>query len=332
MRIVVTGGAGFLGSNLVDRLMDQGHAVTVLDNLRGGHRSFVQHHLKSPRFTLHAVDIRRSARVAELLGRNTDVVYHLAANSDISRSGDDPNLDFQHGIAATFSLLQAMRSRGVRRLVYTSGSGVYGDRGYQFMRETHGSLEPVSMYGAAKLAAEGLISAFVHLFGMQACVFRPANLIGPRVTHGVVYDFVRRLQRNARELQILGDGKQSKAYVHVDDALDAFAIAVARATRPVHTYNISSRSFVSVKEIADIVVSELGLRAADVAYAYTGGPVGWKGDVSVVRLDSTAMRRLGWRPRYTSQAAVRAAAASLIRTPGAGRRHAGARFRATVTR
>ena len=178
-------------------------------------------------------------------------MYHLAANADIARGVDDPTLDFEHSIVATFSVLQAMKHHGIKKLVYTSGSGIYGDQGLRFFTETYGPLQPVSMYGASKMGAEGLISAFVHLFDMQAWLVRPANIIGPRSTHGVVFDFIRKLQKDPTQLKILGDGKQSKAYLHVDDIIDALLLVQRKAKGRINFFNLSSTSFITVNRIAD---------------------------------------------------------------------------------
>src|SRR5688572_13318844 len=183
MHSLVTGGAGFIGSNLVDRLMARGDRVTVIDNFSGGQRKFLRAHLESPRFTLREADIRDGSAMSDAFDPSIDVVYHLAANADIARGVHDPTLDFEHSLVGTFSVLSAMRAHRITRLVYTSGSGVYGDRGHHASSETQGPLLPVSMYGATKLGAEGLVSAFCHLFGMRAWILRPANVIGPRATH-----------------------------------------------------------------------------------------------------------------------------------------------------
>jgi UDP-glucose 4-epimerase len=311
MNIVVTGGAGFIGSNLVDRLMAQGHRVTVIDNLTGGRKEFFEHHLGAARFAFHCVDVRNTEALKEILSPEVDLVYHLAANADISRGVEDPTLDFENTIVATFSLLQAMRTHGIKKLFYTSGSGVYGDRGIKYSSETFGPLEPVSMYGSAKLSGEGLISAFAHLYDMQAWIFRPANIIGPRATHGVVYDFIRRLKQNPNELRILGDGKQSKAYLHVDDVLDAVFLAQEKMTQGrVNFFNLSSNSFITVNEIAELSIQAMGLK--QIKKKHTGGKIGWKGDVAIVRLRNTRLKNLGWSPKYSSKKAVKATIQSLL--------------------
>jgi len=313
MKIVVTGGAGFIGSNLVDRLMGSGHEVTVLDNLSGGRLDFLGHHRNSEKFKFVKVDVRETDKLKKALHPGVDLVFHLAANADIARGIEDPTLDFQHSIVATFSLLQAMKHHGIRQLVYTSGSGVYGDRGANYSSESFGPLEPVSMYGASKLSAESLISAFAYLFEMRAWIVRPANIIGPRATHGVVLDFVRRLRKDPSNLRILGDGKQSKSYLHVDDVVNALLLIQKKTKERVNFFNLSSNSFITVNQIADEVVKMMKLK--DVKFERTGGKIGWKGDVAVVRLHNTRLHKLGWRPKYNSRQAVRATIQALLNDP-----------------
>jgi UDP-glucose 4-epimerase len=313
MNIVVSGGAGFIGSTLVDRLLSSGNAVTVIDNLSGGDRSFLAHHRDSPRFRLVELDVRQTNRLIAAMGADVDLVFHLAANADIARGVEDPTLDFEHSIVATFSMLQAMRHHGIKRLLYTSGSGVYGDLGLTYVSESHGPLEPVSMYGASKLAAEGLVSAFIHLYDMQAWILRPANIIGPRATHGVVFDFMKRLKKDPTQLRILGDGKQSKAYLHVDDVIDAFLLVQRKAKGQVNFFNLSSTSFITVNRIADLVIR--GMRLSKVKRTHTAGKIGWKGDVPVIRLRNTRIAKLGWRPKYDSAGAVKATIAALLADP-----------------
>ena len=313
MKIVVTGGAGFIGSNLVDRLMSGGHDVTVLDNLSGGRLDFLERHRASEKFKFIKLDVRKTETLKKVLHPEVDLIFHLAANADIARGVEDPTLDFEHSIVATFSLLQAMKHHGIRQLVYTSGSGVYGDRGAKYSSESFGPLEPVSMYGASKLSAEGLISAFAHLFEMQAWIVRPANIIGPRATHGVVFDFVRRLKKDPSRLRILGNGKQSKTYLHVEDVIDALLLVQRKTKRRVSFFNLSSNSFITVNQIADEVVRMMKLK--DVKFERTGGKIGWKGDVAVVRLDNTRLYKLGWRAKYDSRQAVRATIQALLNDP-----------------
>lgn len=313
MNIVVTGGAGFIGSNLVDRLMKNKHHVTVVDSLVGGRKEFIADHLPSQRFRFAKLDIRNTTGLKRILSPKIDVVFHLAANADIARGVNDPRLDFEQSLVATFSLLQAMRHHSIKKIVYTSGSGVYGDRGAHYSRESYGPLQPVSMYGATKLGAEGLISAFAHLYDMHAWMLRPANIIGPRVTHGVVFDFVRRLKRDPSHLHILGNGEQSKAYLHVHDVVDALWLVFTKAQDRVNIFNLSSNSFIKVNAVADLVVSRMGLQ--NVKKSWSGGTVGWKGDVAIVRLHNTAIKKLGWKSHYTSRQATIATIDTLLTDP-----------------
>ena len=309
-KITVTGGAGFIGSNLVDRLMNEGNEVTVIDSMAGGQESFIKHHFSSPKFKFIKLDLRETDKLIQAFDPKTELVYHLAANSDISKGIEDPSVDFNHTITATFSLLQALKHHGIKKLVYTSGSGVYGDLGAKFLAETYGPLKPVSMYGGAKLAAEGIISAFAHFYDMQVWILRPANIIGPRSTHGVIYDFIKRLKTDPTQLRILGDGKQSKAYLFVTDVLDALQLVQKDKSSRVNIFNLSSSSFITVNQIADLVIK--GLKLKNVKITRTGGSVGWKGDVAVIRLRNTEITKLGWKAKYTSYQAAKATIEALV--------------------
>ncbi len=310
MNVVITGGAGFIGSNLVERLMAKGNRVTVIDNLSGGRREFIAHHERNAKFEFVKLDLRDTSKLIAAIPKRPDLVFHLAANANLAAGVDDPTLDYEHSLVATFSLLSALRARKVKKLFYTSGSGVYGEEVTRPAPETLGPLYPVSMYGATKLGAEALISAFCHLFDMRAWMLRPANIIGPNATHGVVFDFVRRLRADPKNLRILGDGHQSKAYLHVNDVLDAMMLVLAKAKDRVNIFNLSSSSYIEVNAIARIVLREMGI--SGVRITHTPGKIGWKGDVAIVRLRNTRLARLGWRARHTSAQAVRATVQALL--------------------
>lgn len=310
MHAVVTGGAGFIGSHLVDRLMQDGHAVTVVDNLSSGRREFLASHRGAKRFRLVVMDIRRQSALRRALRGRTDIVYHLAANSDVAKGVNNPAVDFEQSLVATFSLLQAMRHHRIPKLVYASGSGVYGDRGSFPCAEGTGPLLPVSLYGATKLGAEGLISAMAHLHDFHAWIVRPANIVGPRATHGVVFDFVRRLAANPAALRILGDGQQRKSYLHVADVLEALYRVQTSTHGHAQIFNVASDSFLTVDAIARLVLR--AMRLPNVRVTHTGGRVGWRGDVPLIRLQARALRSLGWRPRYTARQAVIATVESLL--------------------
>jgi UDP-glucose 4-epimerase len=316
MRFFITGGAGFLGSNLVNTIIDR-HlgVVTVFDNFLTGRHEHFGERICSSELSIVEGDVADTMAVAKAVAGH-DTVFHLAANSDIARAARDPLVDFDNGTRLTQSLLEAMRKSGVRRVLFTSGSGVYGEVPPVPVREDYAPMIPISTYGASKLASETLISAYCHMFDMVGTVFRFANVVGPHMTHGVSHDFTRRLHADRSHLQILGDGNQSKPYVHVDDVVAAMLFLHARQTSGYEYYNVGSEDQLLVREIADIVVGEMGLK--DVKYEYTGGARGWRADVPVYRLDTEKIRRLGWTTERNSRAAAIAAVRALLGEIAAG--------------
>src|SRR3989338_5052290 len=240
MNILITGGAGFIGSNLTASLLQKGHRVSVFDNLSMKTESFLSQYISNPRFKFIKIDLINKKQLQENLSSNIDLVFHLAANSDIAKSAKSPEIDFQNTILATFNILCEMKAKGIKKIFYTSGSGVYGDIGDKFASEDLGPLLPVSMYGATKLSAESMISAFVKLFDMQAWIIRPANIIGPNLTHGVLFDFIMKLRQNSANLEILGDGRQSKSYIYVSDVIEAMFLILEKAKRDINIFNLSS--------------------------------------------------------------------------------------------
>ena len=248
-----------------------------------------------------------------------DVVIHLASNPDIARAVVDPEIDFREGTVLTQNVVEAMRTSSAKRILYTSGSGVYGDVGEVEANENYGPLTPISTYAASKLAGEALISAYCHMFDLSSCVFRFANVVGPRQTHGVGYDFIRSLFADPTHLKILGDGNQSKSYIHVSDVVAAMFRANEQNTKPYEVYNVATGDYVTVREIADLAVECLGLDPRKVRYEFTGGRGGWKGDVPVVRFDITRILKLGWKPKMSSREALRDSMLSLISDIKGGR-------------
>jgi UDP-glucose 4-epimerase len=275
--------------------------VTAYDNLKSGKESYVAELQGDDRFELVVGDLQDAELLNKHLG-GVEHVYHLAANPDIARAVEEPGIDFWQGTYLTHNVLEACRENGVVRITYTSGSGVYGERGEEPAAEDSGLLHPISTYGASKLACEVMMSAYCHMFGLQAVSFRFANVVGPRQTHGVVYDFIRKLLADPTRLEILGDGTQSKSYVHVDDVIDAMLLVAEQGWSGFEVYNVSTEDYTTVREIADLVVEALGL--SQVEYAFTGGSRGWKGDVPVVRFDSEKIRATGWRNRRSSREAL----------------------------
>jgi UDP-glucose 4-epimerase len=247
-----------------------------------------------------------------------DAAVHLASNPDIARAATEPSIDFDEGTLLTHNVVEALRRGAVGRILYASGSGVYGDIGEVEADEDRGPLIPISTYGASKLAGEALIAAYSFMFGLVGRVFRFGNIVGPLQTHGVGLDFVRALLADPTRLAILGDGSQSKSYVYVDDVIEAMLVASA-TPESYGAYNVATGDYITVTEIADLAVEVVGLDPASVRYEYTGGDRGWKGDVPVVRLSIERMRALGWSPTRTSREALRESMSTLVDAIRAGR-------------
>jgi UDP-glucose 4-epimerase len=299
---LVIGGAGFIGSHLVGRLLGRPDAhVTVFDNLSSGSERHLDAVAGDARLRVVRGDIKDLPALTEAAD-GTDVAFLFASNPDIARAATEPAIDFWEGTYLVQNVLEACRLGGVGRIVYASGSGVYGDQGGRELEESFGPLLPVSTYGASKLAGEALISAYCHLFPLRGVAFRFANVVGPRQTHGVVYDFVHKLLADPTRLEVLGDGTQSKSYIHVDDVLDAVLLLAGDPPDPFDVYNAATKDYVTVQEIAELVIAGMGLD--DVELVLGDAPRGWKGDVPVVRFASDKLRRRGWRNRRTSREAL----------------------------
>lgn len=310
MKILVAGGAGFIGSHLIDRLLDEGHDIVCADKLIFGDTN-IQHLLKdctlseNGRFKFYHVDLADQNHVDQMFAENRiDAVYHMAANSDIQKGGKEPSIDFNDTFLTTRSLLEGMRKAQVKNLFFASTSAVYGEMLDVELTETTGGIMPVSYYGGAKLASEALISSYVSMCDMNAVIFRFPNVIGPRLTHGVIFDFIKKLKQNPHKLEILGDGTQCKPYIYVFDLIDAVVMLTKRFKSSQQLYNLSVESEgTTVTKIAETVVDVL--RLSGVEFIYTGGDRGWKGDVPRFRYDISKVLSTGWRPEHTSDDAVR---------------------------
>jgi len=296
----ITGGAGFIGSHLTDSLIKKGR-VAVYDNLSSGSKEFIARHFKKNNFRFIKGDLLDEKFLNKAMA-GSDFVFHLAANPDIQLSVKKPSLDFEQGNLATFNVLEAMRKNNIKKIAFSSSSTVFGEPKIIPTPEDYGPLLPISTYGASKLACEGFISAYCHIYGFSAWVFRFANVIGPRLTHGAIYDFIGKLKNNKKTLEVLGDGNQSKSYIYVKDCVEGMIFGTSRADRPFNLFNLGTEERTEVKDIAEMLLEEMGLSQTKIIF--TGGKRGWQGDVPQMLLDIARIKKLGWQPKYNSRKAV----------------------------
>jgi len=294
MRIVITGGAGFIGSHLAEALSGKGEAI-VFDNFSSGRREF----LDAMDIKIVQGDIRKFEETKKVC-KEVDVVYHFAADPDVRKSYDEPLENFKIDVLGTVNVLEACRLNNVKQIIFASSSVVYGNAGIP--TPENAPIAPISNYGAAKAASEYYVSTYSQLYGIKAIVLRYANIIGPRLTHGVIHDFYEKLEKNPKELEILGDGNQEKSYLHVNDAVEATLLAVQRTKKDFEVFNVGSEEKITVKKIAHLIVSTLSLE--NVQYKYTGGKIGWPGDVPIMLLSIEKLKGLGWKPRFTVQKSI----------------------------
>ena len=309
MKSFVTGGVGFIGSHLVDWLMQEG-SVTVFDNLSSGRRAFMEHHRNNNNFEFVQADLLSLREVKKAM-EGDDIVFHLAANPDARLGIKNTDLDLKQETIATYNVLEAMRVNKIKKIVFSSSGTIYGETPVIPVSEDYGPVLPISLYGAGKVASEGLISAFCHTFDMQAWIFRFANIVGERGTHGVIFDFINKLKKNPRELEILGDGTQEKPYLYVKDCVDGIIFGLENSNERVNVFTLGCDSSTDVTTIANMVVEEMGLK--NVKFKYTGGDRGWPGDVPQVRFNCGKINKLGWKARHTSDEAVRLAVQALVK-------------------
>ena len=301
---LVTGGAGFIGSHLVDRLVSEGWSVRIVDNFSSGRMENVEHHRGNRRVEILRGDLK-SPKEAEEAVRGVDVVFHYAANPEVRLSTTNPDIHFNENVVATFNLLEAMRKSDVEQLVFASSSSVYGEPESIPVSED-APIKPVSVYGASKAACEVLIHAYTNLYGLKAVVLRYANVVGPRLRHGVIHDFIVKLRKNSRQLEILGDGAQKRSYIYIDDAVEATLIAYnTTAGKRFEVFNIGVEDYITVKEVADIVVGTLRLRDVEYVYKSVWHGVGWRGDVKDIALSIDKIKSLGFKPRRNSTEDIR---------------------------
>ncbi|HNS81612.1 MAG TPA: NAD-dependent epimerase/dehydratase family protein [Kiritimatiellia bacterium] len=313
-RVFLTGGSGFIGSHVADMLMEQGYAVTVYDNLSNGRREFIEQHFGKPGFTFHEADILDADRLAEAMAGH-DLVWHLAANTDIIGGVEQPRRDLRDCVMGTFNVLEAMRATGIQPVIFSSTGAVYGDLCFDVATsEASGPLLPVSTYAAGKIGSEAFISSFCHLYGLRAWMFRFGNVIGARMTHGVIFDFIHKLRANPQSLLIRGAGNQEKNYFLVEECIDGMAYAFRNIPmtedKPCDLFNLGTDSITRVTDIAEIVKTEMGLEDAEIKIE--GTKQAWPGDQPRVHITVDKMRALGWTARRTSDQAVAAAVRRML--------------------
>jgi UDP-glucose 4-epimerase len=303
MNFIIIGGAGFIGSYIAEWLAESKKAkkITIYDNFSSGKEWHLKKISSSSISVIKADIYDRNALDEGMKGQ--DVVVHLASNPDIAKAVTDPEIDFRQGTMLTNNVLESMRINKVKYIIYASGSGVYGDKGEFEFKEDYGPKMPTSTYGASKLAGETLISSYCYMFGMAGYIFRFGNVVGGRQTHGVGYDFLRKLRKTPSSLDILGNGLQSKSYVHISDVIRGIFAAFDKSKNTYQEFNIATGDYITVKEIADLVVSQLGLEGR-VQFLFTGGDRGWKGDVPIIRLNTDRIRAFGWENLFSSKEAI----------------------------
>ena len=311
MKAIVTGGCGFIASHVVDRLVSQGHDVTIIDNLSTGFRENIQHHLDTKTVKLQELDLRDLDKVEKIL-KGADTVFHLAANADVRHGLEDTFRDIDRNLIVTYNILEAMRKNDVKRILFSSTAAIYGEPDLFPTPETYHPRQ-TSFYGASKIACEGLIEAFSEAYGMQAWMYRFVSVQGERHPHGVTYDFVKKLKENPKELEILGDGTARKSYLYIGDCVDGFFLGFEKGTGRTNIFNLGHEEYVNVKKVASIITDEIGLK--DVEFKFTGGERGWVGDSPLVHLDTGRIRALGWKPKVSIEETIRRTVRWLLKNP-----------------
>ena len=313
MKVLVTGGAGFIGSHVCDLLLEKGHEVVAYDNLSLGRKEFLSSCLKHDQFTFVEKDLRNLNDVVEAMS-GVDLVWHLAANSDISKGAETTSIDLENGTLATYNVLEAMRIKEVKELIFASTSAVYGEADVKPTPESYGPILPISLYGASKLACEGLCSAFSHNFDIKVWIHRFANIIGPRATHGVIFDFVEKLKKTPNELQVLSNGHQKKSYLDVKDCIDGMMFAYENSKELLQYYNLAADGVTQVKDIAEMVVARMeNQTGAKADIVYGSSDRGWKGDVPYTWLEAEKLASAGWKASMSSNEAVLSAVDRIVR-------------------
>ncbi len=312
-KILVTGGAGFIGSHLVDKLIENDLDVKVLDNLSSGTKINLQNSLDKENFQFFNEELSNPSSLQNILS-DVDIIFHLAANPEVRTSFNNPEISFRENIENTFHLLEAIRKSKIDTIVFSSSSTIYGEPEIIPTPENYGPLYPISHYGASKLACEGLISAYCHSYGINGLIFRLANIIGSRSNHGVIIDFIKKLEYDNKTLQILGDGTQSKSYLHVSDCINAILFCTNKIEEKMEIFNLGNYDQIDVITIAKKIFDELKLNNVKIS---TTNDVpegrGWIGDVKFMNLDIKKLEDLGWKPKYSSLTAVEKSISEIVK-------------------
>ncbi|MBN2349965.1 MAG: GDP-mannose 4,6-dehydratase [Bacteroidales bacterium] len=295
MKAFITGGAGFIGSNLADRLLETGTEVTVYDNFSTGQDKFIRHNINNPKYTLISADVLDKNTLISAMSGN-DVVFHFQANADVRGGIHNTRIDVEQNITGTHNVLEAMRVNNIKKIAFASSAVVYGEPEIIPTPENIPLIQ-TSLYGASKISAESLIQAYCEYFDMKSYIFRFVSFMGPRYTHGVIFDFMKKLKEDPTKLHILGDGKQRKSYLHVSDGISAILLAMKKSDKKTNILNLGNSEWINVTDLAYIVCENLGLKK--VKFSFAGGIRGWKGDTPFVHLDISKISALGWKPDYS---------------------------------
>jgi len=311
-KIFITGGAGFVGSHIADKLLEIGCDVTVYDNMKTGQNLFLKHAIDNQKFTLVEGDVTNLDSLKKAI-RGHDFVFHLSANADVRGGLENTRIDLEQNTIGTWNVLESMRVNNVMNIAFASTSAMYGNPKEFPTPEDYSPLIQTSMYGASKLAGEAMIQAFCEGFGMKSWIFRFVSLIGERYTHGVVFDFVKKLQKTPNKLEILGDGEQKKSYLYIKDCVDAMILAIEKADEKVNIFNLGNVECMNVKDVAKIIIEEMGIGNVD--FKFTGGERGWIGDAPFVQLAVSRIKSLGWVPKVKIDEGIRRTAKYLLAHP-----------------
>lgn len=300
MKAFITGGAGFIASNLADALLKKGYDVVAYDNFSTGQRQFVEHNLTKTNYKLIEGDVLNKENLIESM-KGCDMVFHFQANADVRGGMENTLIDVEQNILGTHNVLEGVRIQKINKIAFASSATVYGE---PELIPTPENIAPVqtSIYGASKYSAEALIQSYCEYFDIKSYIFRFVSFMGPRYTHGVIFDFMKKLYTNSDSLEVLGDGSQRKSYLHVSDGVNAILTAIENSNEKTNIFNLGNREWINVMDLARIVIETMGLK--NVEFTYTGGKRGWKGDTPFVHLDINKIISLGWAPKYTVEETI----------------------------